>query len=230
MNLEVIWASGSPYSWRVLLTLELKNLQYKSTLIKLLNGEQKKPEHIAFNPRGKVPVLRDGDFTLFESLAIMAYLDRKYPEYPIFGTSPESTGEIMKVISEFQSYVFPNFSEIVNSAFWKNDMSDSLSNIRLSKKIIKSEFKKVEKHLENNKYLAGSEISAADVFVYPLIQLLIRSESKLDIKLQGYQQLLTNINYPAISAWINRIEELPGYDNTYPPYWKEDTELNHFIS
>lgn len=230
MDLEIIWASGSPYSWRVLLTLELKKLKYKSTIIKLLNGEHKRSEHIELNPRGKVPVLRNGDFTLYESLSIMSYLDRKYPEYPIFGTSPESTGEIMKVISEFQSYVFPNFSEIVNSAFWKNELSDSLSHIRLSKKNIKSEFIKVDKHLENNKYLAGSEISAADVFVYPLIQLLIRSESKRDKKLQGYQRLLTGINYPAISAWIRRFEELPGYDNTYPPHWKEDNDFNHFVS
>ena len=34
---------------------------------------------------GKVPVLKDGDFVIYESLAMMAYLDRKYPEPPLFG-------------------------------------------------------------------------------------------------------------------------------------------------
>ena len=80
MDLEIIWASGSPYSWSVLLTLEVKELQYKSTLIELFKGEGRTPEFLKMNPRGKVPVLRDDETYICESQAIISYLDRKYPE------------------------------------------------------------------------------------------------------------------------------------------------------
>ena len=230
MDLEIIWASGSPYSWRVLLTLEIKQLEYKSTLIQLFKGEHKSKEHLLLNQRGKVPVLRDGDFALYESLAIMSYLDRKYPDISIFGVSPERAGEIMKVISEFQSYILPHFSEIVNSAFWKNDISDSLSLIRYSKKKLKSEFINADKNLQKNDYLAGNGISAADIFIYPLIQLLVRAESKLIKKIPDYEKLLTADSYPGILNWVKRIETLPDYEKTYPPHWRVDTEINHFIS
>ena len=85
MALEVHWASGSPFSWRVLLTLEVKQLPYQSRLLTFSKREHKSPEYLALNPRGKVPTLKDGDFILHESLAIMAYLDSAYPARPIFG-------------------------------------------------------------------------------------------------------------------------------------------------
>jgi glutathione S-transferase len=40
--------------------------------------ENKSPEYLVLNPRGKVPTLKDGDFVLYESLAIMVYLDSEY--------------------------------------------------------------------------------------------------------------------------------------------------------
>jgi glutathione S-transferase len=117
MTLEVIWGSGSPYAWRVLLTLEVKGLSYESRLIQFSRGDHRSPEHLALSPRGKVPVLRDGDYVLSESLAIMAYLDRKHSEPPIFGGSAEETGLIWKAIFEFESYVFPLANRIIVSAF-----------------------------------------------------------------------------------------------------------------
>jgi len=44
---------------------------------------------LALNFRGRVPILKDGDYVVFESLAVLYYLDLKYPDPPIFGHSPE---------------------------------------------------------------------------------------------------------------------------------------------
>ncbi len=52
----------------------------------------RRPPTLELNPRGKVPTLKDGDFAVYESIAIMAYLDRKYTEPPLFGETPEETG------------------------------------------------------------------------------------------------------------------------------------------
>src|SRR5512145_1540115 len=105
MSLEVYWGSGSPYAWRVLLALEIKRTPYASRLIEFSKKQHKAPEFLALNPRGKVPVLKDGDFALSESLAIVAYLDRKFPEPPLFGRTAAETGLIWKSISEALHYL-----------------------------------------------------------------------------------------------------------------------------
>jgi glutathione S-transferase len=58
MAVDVYWGSGSPFAWRVLLTLELKQVPYESHLLECSKREHKSPEMLAMNPRGKVPVLQ----------------------------------------------------------------------------------------------------------------------------------------------------------------------------
>jgi glutathione S-transferase len=79
-GLEVTRGSGSPNAWRVLLAAEMKNIPYTSKLIEFSGDDLKKPDFLAINPRGKVPVIRDGNYSLYESLAIMAYLERRNPK------------------------------------------------------------------------------------------------------------------------------------------------------
>ena len=91
MAIELYWGSGSPFAWRVMLALEVKKLPYESKLMEFSKGEHKTPAYLQLNPRGKVPTLKDGDFAVYESIAIMAYLDRKYPDPPLFG-KPRGNG------------------------------------------------------------------------------------------------------------------------------------------
>src|SRR5262249_47894544 len=104
MAIEVFWGSGSPFAWRVLLALEYKRLPYTSHLLQFSKQEHKSHEMLALNPRGRVPVLKDGDYVCFESLAILYYLDLKYPQPPLFGRTPEEAGTIMRVICEYENY------------------------------------------------------------------------------------------------------------------------------
>jgi len=227
MDLEVIWASGSPYSWSVLLTLEVKELQYKSTLIELFKGENRTPEFLKMNPRGKVPVLRDGDYFIHESLAVMSYLDSKFSETALFGDSPYKTAEIMKLMSEYNSYIAPHIGHIISSAFWSN--SPNLTKLEDAKQNLTNELANLEKILTATNWLAGKEILAADIFIFPFMQLLMRSEAKLQDTI-GYKLMFSYKKFPAISDWLKRFEDLPGYKNTYPPHWRQDKDINHYIS
>jgi glutathione S-transferase len=58
--------------------LEELAIPYEFVLVDMATGEHHQPEFLKLNPFGKVPVLVDGDFSLFESGAILLYLDRKY--------------------------------------------------------------------------------------------------------------------------------------------------------
>src|SRR3981081_193319 len=73
MEIDVFWLSGSPYSWRALLALQIKQTSYVDRRLDASKGDLKSPEYLAINPRGRAPALRDGDFVLNDSVAIMAY-------------------------------------------------------------------------------------------------------------------------------------------------------------
>lgn len=105
MSLEIFWGSGSPFSWRVLLGAEIKRLGYESRLLEFSKGHMKTPEFLQMNPRGKVPVVRDDGFVLFESLPILEYFEDKSPEVPLFGKDPREGAFIRRLISEFESYL-----------------------------------------------------------------------------------------------------------------------------
>lgn len=78
MQLYGYWRSSSSY--RVRIALALKGLAYDNMPVHLVQGQQRTPEYLARNPQGYVPCLVDGEHTLTQSLAIIDYLDRTYPE------------------------------------------------------------------------------------------------------------------------------------------------------
>ncbi|KAM4134004.1 hypothetical protein ACJW30_01G375300 [Castanea mollissima] len=74
----------STCSFRVRIALNFKGLKYEYKSVNLLKGEQLNPEFIKLNPSGNVPVLVDGDTVVADSLAILMYLEDKYPHhYPL---------------------------------------------------------------------------------------------------------------------------------------------------
>ena len=219
MTLEVIWGSGSPYAWRVLVTLEVKRLSYESRLIQFSRGDHRSPEHLALSPRGKVPVLRDGDYVLSESLAIMAYLDRKHPEPPIFGRSAEQTGLIWKAISEFQSYVLPLADRIVVPAFGGRPLD--VADMQAAAGELHGELGRIEQAVSARGWLAVEQLSAADLAVYPFVEALLRAAGKEAVRPMGLSVLPLAQLYPALEDWRQRVAALPGYARTYPPHWRE---------
>src|SRR5436305_10620747 len=73
----------SQASFRVRIALNLKGLAHDDTFLHLEKGDQFRAEYQALNPQMVVPTLIDGDVKLFQSLAILEYLDEKYPEPPL---------------------------------------------------------------------------------------------------------------------------------------------------
>lgn len=219
MALEVYWGSGSPFSWRVLLTLEVKGLKYESKLLEFSKQEHKSPEYLKLNPRGKVPTLKDGDFVLYESLAIMAYLDKKYPEPPLFGRAPQETGLVWRAISEAESYLIGPGSQVGKPIFFGKGL-EKTDEIQAAAAAIREELRRIDTALARSDWLVGSQISAADIALFPLIQIILRAAAKDAAKPLKLGLLPLGQTYPAVAAWVKRIEALPGYERTYPPHWR----------
>ena len=78
MALEFYYLSGSPFSWKVWLALEHKQIPYDLRVLSADAGDLKQPAFLAISPHGKVPAIADGGFTLYESSAIVEYLEDAY--------------------------------------------------------------------------------------------------------------------------------------------------------
>jgi glutathione S-transferase len=219
MALELYWGSGSPFAWRVMLTLEVKRLTYQSNLLEFSRGDHKAPAFLDLNPRGKVPALKDDDFVLNESLAIMAYLDKKHPEPVLFGTSPQETGLIWRAVMETEAYLVSAGDKLVRPIFFGQGL-DETDKIQEAAQTIRQELKRIDGELSGSAWLVGKQISAADISLFPLVQMIVRAAGKDAAKALNLQLLPLSDSFPNIAAWVKRIEALPGYDRTYPPHWR----------
>jgi len=84
--------NGSPNPTKVALFLEEAGLPFEPHAIDTRKGDQFKPEFLAINPNGKVPVIVDGDVTVFDSNAILLYLAEKTGK---FLPPPAARGELL---------------------------------------------------------------------------------------------------------------------------------------
>jgi glutathione S-transferase len=221
MAIEVYWGSGSPYSWRVLLALEHKRLAYASHVLQFSKQEHKSPRMLQMNPRGRVPVLKDGEYICFESLAVLYYLDLKYPDPPIFGTSPEEAGTIMRVICEYQAYIEPHLRRIVEAVSANAELrSDPVTSAMHA---AASEARTIEARLSKSDWVVGERFSAVDMVIFPGIQQLKRALEMPQASELASRFMPVEVNYPALGRWLARIEALPGYARTCPPHWCTDS-------
>jgi glutathione S-transferase len=219
MAIDLYWGSGSPYSWRVLLALEFKRLAYTGHVLQFSKQEHKSPQMLALNFRGRVPVLKDGDYVVFESLAVLYYLDQKYPQPPLFGRTPEEAGVIMRVICEYQAYTEEHLMKIARAYFLRpqsvrhDELADSMH-------VVASEARSIEARLSKSDWVVGETLTAADIVIFPGLQVLLRALRKPEARELSSRFLPLEVNYPALARWVARVEALPGYERTYPPHWR----------
>jgi glutathione S-transferase len=218
-KLTVFWGSGSPFAWRVLLALEFKKLPYESRLLEFSKGDPKAPEYLALNPRGKVPTLRHGDVVVRESLAILAYLERAFPQPAIFGETAAETGRIWQTIAEFMSYLGDPLNRVIRPLVF-GEAAEKADDVREAAKAAHEEFAMLERARANGRWLAGATLSAADIAIYPFFKLLLRVAARDEAKPLDLGLLPFEGRYPKLAGWIKSVETIPGYARTYPPHWK----------
>lgn len=219
MAITCYWGSGSAPAWRVMLALEVKKLPYESKLLSFSERQHKAPDYLALNPRGKVPTLVDGAFVIYESMAIVAYLDRKYPEPPLYGQTPEQAAVIARLISEHDDYIGPAALRVIRPLF-RGTSEENADDIAAALPEIHTEFKRLDAILADSTWLAGDAISAADIVHLPGIQSLRRAAGKDAAAPLNLGVLPIADRYANVARWIGQMEALPGYDRTHPPHWR----------
>jgi glutathione S-transferase len=215
MSIVLYYGSGSPWAWRAQLALEHKALPYERRVLSFAAGDTRKPEFVALNPRHRVPVLVDGDFVLYESNAIVEYLDEAYATSGarLFPGDVRTRALVRRLIMEVDNYVDEAIDPLTTQAFARKPEERDPQQIAASRQAVSDELALFGQGMRGD-FLAGP-LSAADYALYPLVAFLKRCELRLpDLDADG---MLT----PGIRAWKGRIEALPYLEKTIPPHWKQ---------
>ncbi len=215
MTIKFYAGSGSPVVWRVWLALEHKALSYELKMLSFQAGDLRKPEFQAITPRGKVPVIVDEDFTLYESSAIVEYLNERYPDAGhgnLFPGDVQQRALIRRTICEIDCYLMSLVGSVGRQIFSKpKEEWDQASFAETQDKII-TELANFEK-MQHGEYFL-EQLSAVDYTLYPILAILPRMEKT------NPQLKMTPAVGKKLQAWMKRIEELPFFAKTYPPHWK----------
>ncbi|GES56886.1 glutathione S-transferase [Aspergillus terreus] len=157
---------------RVLVTILEKELPYELILIDIAKGDQKTEDYKKLQPFGKVPVLDDDGFIIFESRAICKYLARKYPSGAklIPEGDDESYGRFEQACSIEQSY-FAAAAETIGTELMIKPMKGlgppDEARVAQAEQDLEAVLAVYDKILASQKYLAGNELTLADLFHLP---------------------------------------------------------------
>ena len=184
----------SGHSHRVRLMASLLGLTPTLIPVDLLNGAHKQPEFLQKNPFGQVPVLEDGDVTLFDSNAILVYLAKKYDaERTWYPADPTLSAQIQVWLSKAANELAhgPAKARLVtvfNAPYSSEELIEQ-SNILL---------KVMDEHLATREWFVGRNATIADIALYSYTAHAIEG----------------GVNVPAfknVSGWLSRAESLPGF-------------------
>lgn len=105
MKLKLVIGNKNYSSWsmRPWLALKACRVPFEEVSIPLYTGPQDKARILAFSPSGKVPVLVDGDVTVWDSLAIVEYLAERFPEAGLWPSDPARRAHARSICAEMHS-------------------------------------------------------------------------------------------------------------------------------
>jgi len=202
-----------------MLALEAKGVSYEPKRLSNSAGDQKSETFREINPRGRVPVLVDGDVTVRETNAILAYLECAYPEPSLFGSDPAQAAEIWEVVCEVEERLRTPIGNITRPIF-RGRGGEMIEAIAETIEPVRLEMNALDARLSDRCFLAGETLSAADLVVYPALMQLMRGATREGADIHELGVVPLDRDFPNLGVWAARIEAMPGYDRAYPPHWR----------
>lgn len=197
---------GSPYGRAVLANLEEKGADY--ALSPVGPGAFKIEPHISRHPFGRVPVLQHGDFMLYETQAILRYLDRVIPSPPLTPADPRAAARMDQVLNVNDWYLFQGVS---NTIGFQRVVGPRVMGLTPDEAVIAEAvpraikvFGEVSRLLGDQPYFAGDAVSLADLML----------ASHLDFFANIPETPVLLDARPNLVAWLARMNARPSLQNT----------------
>lgn len=188
---------GSPMSsaGRCYWMLEELGLSYEQVPINLREKQQKSESYLKINPNGKIPAMIDGEYVIWESMAITNYLAKKHNS-PLAAQNAEEDGHILQW--SFWSLVdlqTPAVQWLIQEMFVPAEHRNSKV-IEDAKKVLPTMLATLERGLNGKTYLVGNRFTVADLNVASVVGIL--HTLKYDLSA-----------YPEVSRWMNLCSSRP---------------------
>lgn len=194
------------YPWsmnarRAVLTALHLNVPVELVAVDLAKGEQRKPEFLRLNPNGKVPVLVDGDFKLWESHAIMQYLADKTPGQTVYPADVQARADVNRWLFWSAQHLTPAVS-VLN---WERAVKPMLGagapdpvEVARGERLIDQCAPVLDAHLAGRTWVAGEQLSLADLALATPFAATAHAQ-------------LPVMQYANIQAWLARVQALDAW-------------------
>ena len=192
---------GSPFARAVLATLEEKNAPYR--LAGVVPGTLRSPQHLSRHPFGRVPVLEHGDFRLYETQAILRYLDRVVPDPQLTPRDPRRAARMDQAMNINDWYLFPGagavigFQRVVGPRLMGLTPDEGAIAAALPK--ARAVFEELAQLLGEQAYLSGESVTLADLMLAP----------QLDFLEQTPEWAALSSQHQNLRQWLARMQSRP---------------------
>ncbi len=205
---------GSPFGRSVLATLEEKRAPYR--LAPLAPGSLKSAEYLRLHPFGRVPVLEHDGFLLYETQAILRYLDRVLPQAPLTPADARSAARMDQAMNVNDWYLFHGVGNVI---IFHRIIAAQLMGAAPDEEAIKAAmpkahtvFDELARLLGKQSYFAGESLSLADLMLAPAIEFFTMIP----------EWTALGAPHANLAAWMKRMQARPSMMATT---WERVSEL-----
>ncbi|AEI62251.1 glutathione S-transferase family protein [Corallococcus macrosporus] len=188
----------------VLAALAEKGQAAELVSVDLTKGEHKASAHVERHPFGVIPVFEDDDgFRLYESRAIIRYLDRKLPGASLTPSDVHAYARMEQFISVEQSYFSPAAMKVIWERLFKKFLGGGApdeARIQEGLEGVERVFGIIEPVLGRQQYLAGDSFSLAELTWMPYMEFFVAA---------GGAELVAR--HPNVAAWWERVRSRPSW-------------------
>jgi glutathione S-transferase len=178
---------------------------FEPIVVDVPGGAHKKPEFLAINPNGMIPVLDDDGFVLSESTAIASYLAQK-SKSDILPTEPKAHADVMRWVAWEQAHLNPACTTVVFENMFKRMFGGTPDAAAVKDGTARFErFAAVlDKQLEKHEFVTGKKVTLAD---------FVCASPFTHARAAG----LPIDKYTHIAKWLGRMDGVPGWKESAPP-------------
>ena len=213
-EIRVYSIPGSPYGRAVMVALEEKQAAYR--LVPVAPGTFRAPEHLARHPFGRVPVLEHGDFRLYETQAILRYLDRALPGSTLTPPEPRAAARIDQLMNINDCYLFQGVGNVI---VFQRIVGPKLMGLKPDEAAIAAAMPKAHHvfaalahELGEGSYFGGESMSLADVLIAPQLDFFAATPEWAQLTAQT----------PNLVRWLDRMNGRPSMRATT---WERVSEM-----
>ncbi len=188
--------------YKVCLLLSFLQKTYDLVTVDLVNDDQKLEEFLLMNPLGEVPVLVDGDITIWDSQAVLVYLARRFENENWLPSQPEAIATIHSWLSFASKELAIGLAATRAHHLFegKNIKFVTRQNIDIEKAtlIAHDSLHLLNHHFATHQWLVGESPTIADIACFPPVALAQEGKIMLDA-------------YPNVQDWLTRFRQIPEF-------------------